>query len=142
MLSRLSIRQKLALLLVIPLTAVGLVMAGYAVERLNDARDHGATARSAQMARDIGALIDTLQQERLISVGYLAVPSLQRTAVVSLTQTAVDDAARLAADPLTAPIMANARSALDELPSIRRGVMNRAVTPRWPTTPSGPRSSP
>jgi hypothetical protein len=79
MLSRLSIRQKLALLLVIPLTAVGLVMAGYAVERLNDARDHGTTARSAQAARNVGGLIDTLQQERLISVGYLAVPSLQRT---------------------------------------------------------------
>jgi signal transduction histidine kinase len=128
MLSRLSIRQKLTLLLVIPLTAVGLVMAGYAVERLNDARDHGMTARSAQMARNIGGLIDTLQQERLISVGYLVVPSLQRTALVGLTQTAVDDTVRLAADPLTAPVMANARTALDELTSIRRGVLNRAIS--------------
>ena len=127
MLSRLSIRQKLSLLLVIPLTAVGLVMAGYAVERLNDARDHGTTARSALAARNIGSLIDTLQQERLLSVGYLAVPTLQRTALVSLTQTAVDDTVRLGADPLTAPIIRNARAALDGLTPIRLGVINRSI---------------
>jgi len=80
MLSRLNIRQKLTLLLVIPLVAVALVFVGFTAERVADARAHDATASTALAARDIGALIQTLQRERLLALGYLAAPSLQRSA--------------------------------------------------------------
>jgi hypothetical protein len=128
MLSRLSIRQKLSLLLVIPLASVGLVMAGLSANRLADAREHGSTARTALAARNIGALIQTLQQERLLALGYLAVPSLQRSALVVQSQSAVDDAARLGADPITADVVATAKPALDALITVRRGVINRTIT--------------
>jgi signal transduction histidine kinase len=130
MLARLSIRQKLSLLLVIPLTAVALVMVGFTAERVGDARAAGATARTALAAREIGALIQTLQQERLLALGYLAAPSMQRSALVTQSQTAVDDIARLAADPNTAGTVAAAKPALDALTSVRRGVINRSLSAR------------
>jgi signal transduction histidine kinase len=128
MLSRLSIRQKLSLLLAIPLVAVALVMVGYTVDRISDARLHGATADAALAARDVGALIQTLQQERLLSLGYLAAPSMERSAVVSQSQTSVDDTARLATDPRTASVIAAAKPKLDALAGIRLSVINRRVS--------------
>ena len=128
MLSRLSIRQKLSLLLVIPLAAVALVMVGFTAERVADARSAGSTATTALAARDIGALIQTLQQERLLALGYLAAPSLQRSALVTQSQTAIDDTARLGDDPRTAAVIAAARPALNALTGIRRSVINRTVS--------------
>ena len=64
MLSRLGIRQKLALLLAIPLVAIVVVMAAFTAERIDDARAAQATARTALAAREIGGLIQSLQQER------------------------------------------------------------------------------
>ncbi len=127
MLSRLSIRQKLSLLLVIPLAAVALVMVGFTAERVADARSAGSTAATALAARDIGALIQTLQQERLLALGYLAAPSLQRSAVVTQSQAAVDDTARLAGDQRTSAVISAAKPALDALTGIRRSVINRTV---------------
>jgi signal transduction histidine kinase len=128
MLSRLSIRQKLSLLLVIPLAAVALVMVGFTAERVADARSAGSTATTALAARDIGALIQTLQQERLLALGYLAAPSLQRSALVTQSQTAIDDTARLGNDPRTQAVIAAARPALNALTGIRRSVINRTVS--------------
>jgi signal transduction histidine kinase len=128
MLSRLSIRQKLSLLLVIPLVAVALVMVAFTAERIADARSAGSTAATALAARDIGALIQTLQQERLLALGYLAAPSLQRSALVTQTQTAIDDAARLSNDPRTAAVIAAATPELNALTGIRRSVINRTVS--------------
>ncbi len=128
MLSRLSIRQKLSLLLVIPLVAVALVMVGFTAERVADARSAASTATTALAARDIGALIQTLQQERLLALGYLAAPSLQRSALVTQSQTSVDDTARLGADPRTAAVIAAARPTLNALTGIRRSVINRSVS--------------
>ena len=91
MLARLRIRQKLAVLLVIPLVAVALVMTVFSVDRVAEARAYGATAEAALAARDVGGLIQTLQQERLLALGYLALPTLERSAVVSQGQTAVAD---------------------------------------------------
>ena len=126
----------------IPLAAVGLVMAGYAVERLNDARDHGATARTAQAARDIGALIQTLQQERLLALGYLAVPTLQRSALVD----AEPDGGRRRGPARRRPAHRRGHGerrapALDALAIDPTGRdQPRPSPPRWPTTPSGPRT--
>ncbi len=128
MLARLSIRQKLSLLLAIPLAAVALVMVGYTVDRISDARLHGATADAALAARDVGALIQTLQQERLLALGYLAAPSLERSALVAQSQTSVDDTSRLATDEHTAAIIGAAKSRLDALTGIRLSVINRTIS--------------
>src|SRR5688572_1464989 len=76
MLARLGIRQKLSLLLAIPLTAVVLVLVPFTAERIDDARSARTTARTAEAARQIGALIQTLQQERLLALGYLSAENL------------------------------------------------------------------
>jgi signal transduction histidine kinase len=127
MLSRLGIRQKLALLLAIPLVAVVLVMAAYAVEQVDDARAAQATARTALAAREIGGLIQALQQERLLAMGYLASPELDRAALVGQSETVRDTAARLAADELTAPSMAMAARQLEVLEAVRDDLITRTV---------------
>src|SRR5690349_5624395 len=83
MLSRLGIRQKLALLLVIPLLAVAAVLVPFTAERVNEARSADITARTADVARRVGALIQALQQERLLSLGYLATSTLDQSALLA-----------------------------------------------------------
>jgi signal transduction histidine kinase len=129
MLARLGIRQKLSLLLLIPLAAVVLVMVPFTAERVDDARSAQATADSALAAREIGSLIQSLQQERLMALGYLASPNLDRSALVAQSETAADIAARLAADPLTGPAMALAAGQLEALRAVRRNVVARSIAP-------------
>ena len=110
MLARLRIRQKIALLLVVPLTAVALTMATFAADRAITARTSQATAETALVARDIGGLIQALQQERLFALGYLVVPTLERSALAVETQTAKAELDRLANQARTAEIIARAIS--------------------------------
>ncbi len=130
MLARLGIRQKLSLLLMIPLAAVVLVMVPFTAERIDDARTAATTSRTALAAREIGGLIQALQQERLLALGYLSAPSLERSALVALSQTAIDDTARLRLDPDTAEVMRAASTQLDLLASIRQAVVSRTVNAR------------
>jgi len=130
MLARLGIRRKLALLLAIPLVAVVLVLVPFTAERVRDAASSGTTARVAEAARLVGSLIQTLQQERLLALGYLSNTNLDRSALGAQTQTAVDDTDRLLSDPLTTETMRRALPALDALDAIRDGVVLRAVRPR------------
>src|SRR5260370_40442796 len=115
MLVRLGIRQKVVLLLAIPLAAVVLVMVPYVVDRANDARSAADTARTALAARQIGSLMQTLQQERLVALGYLSAPSLDRSALVAQTQDSIAAAAQLRRDPVTAPVVEKAAHELGEL---------------------------
>ena len=62
MLARLGIRQKLALLLAIPLAAVVLVMVPYVADRAGDARSAAAIARTALAAREIGGPLEVLNR--------------------------------------------------------------------------------
>ena len=71
MLSRLRIRGKLAVLLIAPLIAVVLLTVIVVVDRVGQAGRAADTARTARVAGDVGALIQDLQQERLMAVGYL-----------------------------------------------------------------------
>jgi len=130
MLSRLRIRQKLGVLLAIPLVAVALVMSIFGVQSVTRARDFRATAETALAARDVGALIQTLQEERLLAVGYLVVPTMERSALVVQGRTAVADAARLATQPRTAAILADAKPALDALEKTRPLIAGQAVQPK------------
>jgi len=130
LLAKLGIRRKLALLLAIPLIAVVLVLVPFTAERVAQAGSAGTTARTAEIARQVGSLIQTLQQERLLALGYLSAPTLDRSALGALTQTAADDAARLLADPVTAETMRRARPALDALADIRAAVIARRTSAR------------
>jgi signal transduction histidine kinase len=129
-LAKLGIRRKLALLLAIPLAAVVLVLVPFTVERVTEAAEAATTARTAETARRVGSLIQTLQQERLLTLGYLSAPTLDRSALGAQTQTAADDTARLLEDPETAETMQRARPALDALADVRRGVLARTVGAR------------
>src|SRR5262245_59288269 len=101
MLGRLGIRQKLSLLLAIPLAIVVVLMVPFVAERVDDARSAATTARIAVGAREVGSLIQALQQERLLALGYLESRSLERSAFVAQSQTAADEAAQLRNDPIT-----------------------------------------
>jgi len=127
MLGRLGIRQKLSLLLMIPLAAVVLTMVPFTAERVDDARAAGTTARTAVAAREIGAVIQTLQEERLLALGYLAEVALDRSALLAKTQTAIDGAARLGASPTTAAAIRQAAQPLQALDAVRQRVLSRSV---------------
>jgi len=129
MLGRLRIRQKLAVLLAVPLAAVALVMAALTVDRVNRARTYLTTAETALAAREVGDLIQTLQQERLLALAYLLIPSFDRSAILRESQTAIDAAARLAAQPRTAAIMERARWSLMGLDGLRGRVVDRTASP-------------
>jgi signal transduction histidine kinase len=130
MLSKLSIRQKLALLLVIPLLAVASVLVPFTAERVNDARSASVTAQTADVARRVGALIQALQQERLLTLGYLSTSTLDRSALLSRTQEALDDQAELTADPGTDAVLNAAGKQLSTLDTIRPQVLDRAISPQ------------
>jgi signal transduction histidine kinase len=129
MLARFRIRQKLALLIAVPLLAVVVVMVPYVAERVGEARAAGTTARTADAAREIGSLIQALQRERLLALAYLSAPNLNRSALIAQSQTAIDDAARLRGDPALADAMARAVPALDSLATTRTDVLARRTRP-------------
>jgi len=127
-LSRLRIRQKLSLLLMIPLAAVIVTLVPFTAERIDDARSAGATARTARAAREIGALIQNLQQERLLALGFLTTPALERSALLAQAQLAIDDVARLRAQPDTRALMEQAGPPIDALTSVRTRVLGRSIS--------------
>ena len=69
---RLRVRGKLNLLLLLPMTAVVLVAVPFVGLQIQNATSAGTTAVSANVARDLGALVWELQRERLLTAGYLA----------------------------------------------------------------------
>ncbi|GAA1558189.1 hypothetical protein GCM10009827_093900 [Dactylosporangium maewongense] len=71
MLARLRIRGKLAVLLIAPLVAIVLLTVVVVVDRVGQAGRAADTARTARVAGDVGALVQDLQQERLMAVGHL-----------------------------------------------------------------------
>jgi len=82
MLARLRITQRLRLLLMLPLAAVLLTSVPLTVERGDDARA-AAIVDSADNAWSVGAVVQELQQERLLVLGYLASTRLHRSTLVA-----------------------------------------------------------
>jgi signal transduction histidine kinase len=127
MFDRISIRRKLALLLVIPVVAVLVTMAPLIGARVGAARSADATARAGKAARDVGVLIQDLQLERLLAMGFLTTPRMDRSALATQVETATDDADRLTAADDTASIMRVAAPALAALNGIRNRVIDRTA---------------
>ena len=89
LLGRLRIRAKLALLVIIPLLAVGALTIPVVLERVALADRAGDTALSVRVASQVGSLAQDLQRERLLAVGFL-VGAVDRNRLV-LQMSAVTD---------------------------------------------------
>ena len=85
-LAKLRVRGKLAVLIATPLLLVMVLAAVVSVDRFQRAGAAGATADSVDIAARVGGVVADLQQERLISVGYLlGVSSLSDVVLASAT---------------------------------------------------------
>lgn len=128
-LDRFLVREKLGLLVVVPLAALVLTTVPFLAERVTDARTAAATQLSARSARTVSQLIQELERERLISIGYLAAPLARRSAVIAAQQdvadATVDTRAALGTD-LT-PALGAALAKLDTLLATRAAVLGRTA---------------
>jgi signal transduction histidine kinase len=127
MLARLRIRQKLNLLVILPLIAVVLTTVPIVLDRAEATRTAMATARAAQEARELGGLIQDLQRERLLALGHLATGQLDRGALVAQVHAATDDVARLRADTGTRAALTDAGGALATLEDLRPRILARTA---------------
>jgi Tfp pilus assembly protein PilN len=126
MLGRLRITQRLSLLLLLPLGSVVLLSVPFTVDRVDDARAAATIVESANNARAVDAVIQELQQERLLALAYLGSTRLSRSALVAQIQSTIDNSAR-ARDALSGPASARLREALtklDRLTVVRQSVVD------------------
>jgi len=127
LLDRLRIRGKLSLLAGIPLVAMVLLAGPVVAGRLEQAARAASTARAVRVASQVGLLVQDIQQERLLAVGYL-VNAVERTRLVlqfsAVTDEAVDVRADLG-DDLPAEV-ADALKGVQALADVRTAVLTRA----------------
>lgn len=127
----LLIRHKLHLLVAVPLVGLLLATAPLIDDRVSRASQASDLAGLMTAADLIGALVQDVQQERLLSISYLASPDAAPNAVVvqeALVSGAAADLRRSLGRRLTPQVSA----ALDEvagLGPLRQQVLHRAVTP-------------
>jgi signal transduction histidine kinase len=130
MLGRLGVQQKLSLLLTLPLAAVVVTSVPFAVSRIDDAIAANATVSAASDARQVGFLIQDLQQERLLGLTYLIATDAERSAYVAQAAATADRAADVAGR-LASPAGDDLRrriGELDSLGALRRSVLARSTT--------------
>ncbi|GAB3968104.1 nitrate- and nitrite sensing domain-containing protein [Plantactinospora veratri] len=130
MLGRLRIRGRLALLAILPLlSTIGLAVP-VLVDRISSAREAADTAETVRRAGQVGTLVQDLQRERLLSVGYL-LNVVDRSELVQQGAQVGDRIADLRAefgDQLTQEID-SAIGGIGRLTDLRTGVLNRRVRP-------------
>ncbi|MFD0748287.1 nitrate- and nitrite sensing domain-containing protein [Phytohabitans flavus] len=128
LLGRLRIRGKLAVLVMVPLLLVGVLTVPLVVNRAGLAGRAADTARTVRVASEVGGLVGDLQQERMLSVGYLlgtvgaADLTLQTTAVGDRT---ADLRASLGGDLPAA--VSRAIDTIGNLEQVRAEVLGKAV---------------
>ncbi|MEU7777043.1 sensor histidine kinase [Micromonospora parva] len=130
MLSRLRIRGKLALLVVIPLLSMVGLAVPVMLDRVAAAQRAGDTAERVRLASRVGSLVQDLQQERILSVGLL-LGRVERSELIRKSADVDDRVADLRAarsDALTDEV----DSALDRVSSLidlRTAVLAGAANP-------------
>ncbi|MFD0822103.1 nitrate- and nitrite sensing domain-containing protein, partial [Micromonospora zhanjiangensis] len=97
LLDRLRIRGKLALLVVVPLLSMVAMAVPVAMDRFAAAGRASDTADLVRIASRVGSLVQELQQERLMSIGYL-LNVTPRTDLAQKSATVTDLTAELRAD--------------------------------------------
>ncbi|MEQ4302608.1 nitrate- and nitrite sensing domain-containing protein [Plantactinospora sp. B6F1] len=130
MLGRLRIRGRLALLVILPLlSTIGLAVPVLA-DRVSSARRAADTADIVRRAGQVGTLLQDLQRERLLSVGYL-LNVVDRSELVQQGAQVGDRIADLRADlggQLTKEID-DAITGVGRLADLRTGVLSRRARP-------------
>ncbi|MFI6784182.1 nitrate- and nitrite sensing domain-containing protein [Micromonospora sp. NPDC050276] len=130
LLGRLRIRGKLALLVVIPL----LSMVGLAVPVMHDrvaaAQRAGDTAERVRLASRVGSLVQDLQQERILSVGFL-LGRVERSELVRKSADVDDRVAdlRAARSGALTDQVDQALNGVSSLIDLRTAVLARAANP-------------
>jgi signal transduction histidine kinase len=128
MLARLRIRQKLNLLLVLPLVAVIITTIPIVIERVNAAGASVATAQAASEAREIGVLIQDLQQERLIALGFLSTGQIDAGTMLAQIEAVTDDNARVNASATVRADLGDTATAMANLDEVRTKVLNHRAS--------------
>lgn len=127
----LLIRHKLHLLVIVPLAGLILATAPLITERVSRASQASDLAGLMRTADLIGALVQDVQQERLLSISYLASPDAAPNAVVvqqALVSGAAADLRRSLGGRLT-PALTAALDGVDGLSTLRQQILHQTVTP-------------
>ncbi|MBW6438320.1 HAMP domain-containing protein [Actinoplanes hulinensis] len=116
---------KLALLILVPLLGVLGLSVPVIYERIDAARVAGEISDTIQRATQVSSALIEIQEERLLSVGYL-LGLIDRTTLVVQSAEAADAVAGLADDD--APVaLRRAVAAATRLSSTRQNVLNQAI---------------
>jgi signal transduction histidine kinase len=127
-LGRLRISAKLAVLAAIPLLAVFLLTIPLVVDRVSTAAKSGDTATRVRVAGALGGVVRDLQEERLLSVGYL-VGQVDRADLL-LKSAEVDDDLLDAREDLgddIPPRVSKQLDKLDQIAGLRALVLARKI---------------
>ena len=130
LLSRLRIRGKLTLLVVIPLLAMAGLVVPVVRELVVNANKATDIDTAATVAGRVGSLLQDLQRERLLSVGYLlgAVDEDDLVLQISSVTDRIRDIRLDLGSDLPAAVSAQIDNA-EKLKTLRQQVRSRAVTP-------------
>jgi len=114
LLGRLRIRGKLALLLIAPLLGIIALAVPVVGDRVATADQADQTNRTVEIAGQVGSLVQNLQQERMLSIGYLF-GVVERNRLVLQSAQVSDSIGDLRA---AADLPAELQVALDALPAL------------------------
>jgi HAMP domain-containing protein len=130
LLSRLRIRGKLILLVLIPLLAVVALTVPIVIDRVQQANRAGDTAAKVKVASKVGAVIRDIQLERLLSVAYALKVADENRVTTQTTATDGQIAALKADKSVTLPkAVADAIGSTPDLAQIRAGVLAGKLRP-------------
>ncbi|MFF5295362.1 sensor histidine kinase [Paractinoplanes globisporus] len=120
---------KLALLVLVPLLGVVALSIPIIVTRINDARDAQRTSDTVVLATRVSTAIQELQEERLLSIGFLF-GLIQEPELVVQSAKATDAVARIddGGQALNKDLKRAIRNA-SRLDNTRQNVINRAIRP-------------
>ncbi|MEU4470891.1 sensor histidine kinase [Micromonospora sp. NPDC023888] len=130
LLGRLRIRGKLALLVVIPLLSMVGLAVPVMLDRVAAAQRASDTAERVRLASRVGSLVQDLQQERILSIGFL-LGQVERSEVVRKSADVDDRVADLRAarsDALTDQVD-GALDGVTSLIDLRTAVLARTANP-------------
>ena len=91
MLSKLLIRERVNLLVALPLAVVLFLIVPFIADRLQSVRVADANAQLAGSAQEMGQLVEGLDQERALSIAYLLTPQSDSASLVEQAASVSDD---------------------------------------------------
>ena len=143
MLNNLGVRQRLNLLLLLPLLALVCTVVPFTVERVDDARAAEVTAGAARLTRHVSGLVQEVQQERVVALAFLVLGSTDRSMLLTQQWVVDDSMTRVRADVGSSAgaeqdtdgaggseaDLVRALDRVGELGELRRRVLSRSIDP-------------